>query len=139
MRIDYSRSVGQGIPESVRALVSERIESVAELEILLLLRERRERMWDAHDVAKELRTSAELAEAMLGRLSRSGLAAVEVDAEGRPCFRFAPVSPALQRASDEAAAAYSTHKTALIALIFSGPTDSIRGFADAFRVRSEDP
>lgn len=130
--------MAKGIPESARALITEHIESVAQLDVLLLLRQSRDRLWDARDVAKELRTSAELAEAMLGRLSRSGLAGVEVESDGRPCFRFAPASPALQKATDELAAAYSTHKTAVIALIFSGPTDSIQGFADAFRLRGDD-
>lgn len=130
--------MAKGIPESARALISEHIESVAQLEVLLLLRESGDRRWDAHDVAKELRTSAELAEAMLGRLSRSGFVGVEVDSDGRPCFHFAPASPALKRATDELAGVYATHKTAVIALIFSGPTDSIQGFADAFRLRGGD-
>lgn len=128
----------KGIPESARRLIAAHIESVAQLEILLLLRESPERLWSAADVARELRSSTELAEASLGRLSRAGLAAVEVGEGGTPCFRFAPSAPGSAAAVEQVASAYATHKTALIALIFSGPRDSIRGFADAFRVRSDD-
>lgn len=130
--------MAQGIPDAARALISEHIESVAQLDVLLLLRTAPGRLWDAADVGKELRTSAELAEAVLARLSRGGLVAVEIDPQGHPCFRFAPASSRLRASVDQLAGAYATHKTAVIALIFSGPTDSIQGFADAFRMRGEE-
>lgn len=129
--------MGSGIPEAARRLISDHIESVAQLEVLLLLRGDREREWTAHDIAASLRTAPELAEASLGRMSRAGLLGVEIDADGRPCFRYAPAVPATSAAVDQLAAAYATHKTAVIAFIFSGETDSIQGFADAFRLRGD--
>lgn len=91
----------------------------------------------SEEVAARLRTAPELAEASLGRLSRAGLAAVDIDGEGRPCFRYLPSSPALAAAADQLAEAYSTRRTAVIAFIFSAPTDAVQGFADAFRLRGE--
>lgn len=129
--------MGVGIPEAARRLIAEHIESVAQLEVLLLLRAAHERSWSWQDVAAELRTAPELAEASLGRLSRAGLVGVEIDAEGRPCFRYEPSTPTAADAADKLAAAYATYKTAVIALIFSSPTDSIQGFADAFRLRGD--
>lgn len=129
--------MAKGIPEAARRLIAAHIESVAQLEVLLLLRESPDRLWSAAEVARELRTSSELAEASLGRFSRAGLVEVEVDPEGQPCFRFMPATPALGAAMDDLSAAYATHRTAVIALIFSGPADSIQGFADAFRVRED--
>lgn len=130
--------MGAGIPGAVRQLIAEHIESVAQLEVLLLLREHPERVWSSQDVAAELRTAPELAEASLGRLSRAGLVAVEIEAEGRPCFRYLPSTPAAAQAVDQLAAAYATHKTSVIAFIFSAPTDSVQGFADAFRLRGDE-
>ena len=127
----------KGIPEAARNLIAEHIESVAQLEVLLLLRGSPERVWAGAEVARELRTSAELADASLGRLSRAGLVRVEIDAEGRPGFQFAPSTRRLAAAAEELASAYSTHKTAVITLIFSGPDDSIQDFADAFRLRGD--
>lgn len=127
-----------GIPEAARRLISDHLESVAQLEVLLLLRESPERVWGAQEVAAELRTAAELAEASLGRLSRAGLVGVEVDPEGRPRFCYRPSTPAAAAAVDQLAAAYATHKSAVIAFIFSSPTDSIQGFADAFRLRGDE-
>jgi len=127
----------KGIPESARKLIAGHIESVAQLEMMLLLRESRERLWTASDVARELRTSEELAEASLGRLSRSGLVEVEIDAGGSPCFRCAPSARGAAAAVEELAAAYATHKSAVVTLIFSGPEDSIQDFAGAFRLRGD--
>lgn len=129
--------MGGGIPEAARRLVAAHIESVAQLEIMLFLRDGRDRLWSVDDVARELRTSTELAEASLGRLSRSGLVGVEVGADGSPCFRFAPSGRGVAAAVDALAAAYVTHKTAVVTLIFSGPDDSIQDFADAFRLRGD--
>lgn len=126
-----------GIPEAARRLLSEHIESVAQLDVLLLLRSWHDRLVDAQEVAREMRTSPELADTALGRLTRSGLARVEIEADGRPRFGYAPESKELERAVEELASAYSTHKTAVVALIFSGPADSIQGFADAFRLRGD--
>ena len=48
---------GRGIPDRVRRFVSAHIHSVEEMDILLLLRQHRDRDWSADEVAKELRSA----------------------------------------------------------------------------------
>jgi hypothetical protein len=125
------------LPDAVKRLIAEQIESVAQLEVLLLLHAESDALWTADEVAVRLRQQPYVAEATLGKLSRGGLAEVQIDDAGRPCFRFAPASRSQEAAVNELARKYQTHKTTIISQIFASPSDSIQDFADAFRLRSD--
>ena len=125
------------IPEPVRRLIADHVESVSQLEVLLLLQEGRDELWTSGEVARRLKTAPEIAEASLAKFARAGIAAVEVDQGGEACFAYRPATPALRSAVDGLAEKYATHKTTVISLIFSTPSDSIQDFADAFRIRGD--
>ncbi len=122
-----------GIPEDVRSFVFQHIASVEQLEILLLLRTRADRAWTAEEVAAELRTDARSVRERMDDLRAGGLLAPSGDG-----VRYEPRSPALDRTVGNAAACYESHRVAMITLIFSKPSDRIRSFADAFRLRKEE-
>jgi len=119
----------------VRRLIADHIDSVEQLEILLLLYQHPERSWSAESVARELRVSPMSAGDRLKDMTRAAILARVPGAEGE--YRYAP-----ERQMGEAvaglAAAYSERRVTVINLIFSKPVDKIRTFADAFRLRRDD-
>jgi hypothetical protein len=124
------------LPEVVRRFIVDHVDSVEQLEILLLLHQHPERAWDAESVARELRISALSASDRLEDQARAGLLA---RVEGSPGgYRYAPGTPALDEAVAGLAKAYAERRVTVINLIFSKPIDKIRTFADAFRLRKGD-
>ena len=119
----------------MRRLIADYIDSVEQLEILLLLYQHPERSWSAESVARELRVSPMSAGDRLKDMTRAAILARVPGAEGE--YRYAP-----ERQMGEAvaglAAAYSERRVTVINLIFSKPVDKIRTFADAFRLRRDD-
>lgn len=117
------------LPAAVRSLISERIDSVGELEALLLLRAHPGRAWTAGATAAELRTGEAGARGHLLSLHQRGLLAREGEA-----FRFT----AGGEAGDAVAAlavAYVSFPVAVVSLIYAKPNRAARSFADAFRLR----
>jgi len=126
------------IPEPVKRLIAEHVESVSQLEVLLLLQQDRTTVWSAEEAARYLKSQPELVDATLSRFARAGIAGVEVDEAGNACFAYRPATAALRSSVDALAATYATHKTTVISLIFSTPRDALQDFADAFRLRDDD-
>jgi hypothetical protein len=124
------------LPEAVRRLIADHIDSVEQLEILLLLFQHPERSWSAESVARELRISALSAGDRLKDMARAAILSKVPGSEGE--FRYAPESPQMGEAVAGLAAAYSERRVTVINLIFSKPVDKIRTFADAFRLRRDD-
>lgn len=121
------------ISSSVRRLIAESVDTVSELEAILLLREHRDREWTADDAAKRLYVSLAVSGHILSVLCKRGFL---VESEMR--FRYAPSTPALDAATAELAAWYSQDLIAVTHLIHAKPAPSVLRFADAFRVRKED-
>jgi hypothetical protein len=119
----------------VRRLIADSIDSVEQLEILLLLLQRPERTWSAESVARELRVSSLSAGDRLEDLSRDALLA---RVKGSDEYRYAPASAELNEAVKGLATAYTERRVTVINLIFSKPVDKIRTFADAFRLRKKE-
>jgi hypothetical protein len=125
-----------GLPEAVRRFIVDHIDSVEQLEILLLLYQQQGRTWSAEAVARELRIAAISAGERLEDLVRTGLLARE---DGDPVeYRYTPGNSTLDAAVGGLATAYSERRVTVINLIFSKPVDRIRTFADAFRLRRDD-
>lgn len=122
--------VESAVPEHVRAFVAQHIDSVEQLEVLLLVRDHAERRWSADQVAAELRIDPRSAAQRLEDLRDVGLLA-----GAEPAFSYRPRTPALADQTAELASMYQTHRVAIIAVIFSRPSERIRSFADAFRIR----
>ena len=124
------------IPNHVRAFVTEHVDSVLQLELLLLLRSDAGRRWSAAELAQELRIDAAWAAGQLDELCRHGL--LHCEPADRPTYRFAPKSPDLDRTVADLAEAYAHRRVTVIGLIFSKPIEKLRTFADAFRIRKDD-
>lgn len=122
------------IPTAVRDLIHQHIDSVEQLEVLLLLHDHGDRDWSAEDVSQELRTNQESTAARLADLTARGLVA---EGATRDVYRYAPRTHDINAAVAGLAREYSVRRVSVITLIFAKPLDRIRSFADAFRLRRD--
>lgn len=117
------------LPDLIRAHLT----SVWSLELLILLRERRNDGWSVQGLTDELRASTSIVASSLQSFERSGL--VTHDGEGR--YRYTPASTLLEAFGDMVAQQYRERPVAVINLIVA-PEDRIQQLADAFRFRGGD-
>lgn len=128
------------LPEDVRALLHEHIESYEQLEILLLLHRERYENWTPQGVTTRLRLPAELIRSALTGLKASGL----VEATGADPARFAyrPASSGLDAAVGRLAREYSERPISIIKLMSANAIERLRSaalhtFADAFVLKKD--
>lgn len=121
-----------GIPDEVKALVLEHIDSIDQLEVLLLLFRQPHHDYDPEGVASELRIAPQAAIERLRDLHARGL--IERNERG---YRFGAETERNRRIF-ALSQAYLERRVALINLIFSKPTEKLRTFANAFRLRKDD-
>ncbi len=125
-----------GIPESVRSFVLTNLHSVEQVEVLLHLRKYQDKEWTAESVSLSLKTNTSSISKRLADLHSRGL--LSYRNEGGECFyQFFP-SRDLKTSVDGLAQYYASHSARIIELIYSRPAESIRWFADAFRLRKGD-
>lgn len=123
-------------PADLQRFLAESIDSVEQLEVLLLLRGKPEQAWSAEEVSRALYTHPDAALRRLAALQTHGLLVVEGDGPERK-YRYAPSSPDRAGLVDRLAALYKERRVAVITLIYSTPPDQVQAFADAFRLRKE--
>jgi predicted ArsR family transcriptional regulator len=128
--------VSHPIPDDVRQFILDKIDSVAQLEALLLLRANPSDDWDAAEVAKRLYVDEEQARTVLARLLEEKLLAAST-AEP-PRFHYQPVSSELREMVNRIAEVYSKHLVPVTNLIHSKPRSRVQEFADAFKFRKDD-
>jgi hypothetical protein len=119
-----------GVPAPVRRFIASHIVSVAQLDVLLLLRAAADKEWTPDEVARALVTQRDAATGWLEDLAERRLAR---DKGGR--YEYAPADRELEESVDALAESYASYRVAVIGLIFSRPNERITGFADAFRIR----
>ena len=118
------------IPEDVRDFISTHIDSVAQLEALLLLRANSTESWDAARTAGRLYTSETEIKAVLTQLCASGLLSCTND-----LFRY-ECPPETKIAVDRLADAYS-HYLIPVTNAIHAKSRRIREFANAFKFRKD--
>lgn len=124
-----------GIPDTIASFIMASIESVDQLEVLLLLWRHPEQYWTATATSTELRTSDLGAQLTLEHLRSKKL--VEVDAANPPGYRFPSTNFALCELVDALSRCYAERRVAIITLIYSKPgpdKDPVQIFAEAFRL-----
>jgi predicted transcriptional regulator len=122
-----------GVPTEVKRFIAAEIESVGQLEVLLLLRGVADKNWTADEVARALVMQAPAVASWLDKLAGRGLVAVAGDT-----YRFAPPTAEVERTIDELAESYSKYRVAVIGVIFSKPSEGVTRFSEAFKIRRRD-
>ena len=106
------------------------IDRLETLDLLLLLQSTSKRTWTIKQLSDEMRSSALATESALATLLAQGLVAKEDETS-----HFRPITPELEETTRRLAACYRERRTAVIAVIFSRPSDAVRSFAEAFRIK----
>jgi len=120
------------IPADVRDFLTRYIESIAQLESLLLLHGRPGSEWTVAEVAGRLYVSPELAGALLARLADDTLLVRQANPD---VFVYGPGSMALAQAVDRVASTYRTHLVPITNLIHAKASTRVHEFANAFKLR----
>jgi len=120
------------VSESLAGFLQQRLASIEQIEIVLLLRGNRGRAWSATEVAQELKMPPESAAMRLFLLASAGL--ILFEASGMPKYRYAGSDEATEVLLEELAERYENDRAAVAAAI-GAPPDPIRSFADAFKFK----
>lgn len=126
----------EDIPQNVSQFIVDHINSVEQLETLLLLHAEPAREWTAEQIAKELRTSTDAARLRLTELKR--IPCVEEISSAPPKYRFATSNAALCPIVDAVARQYKDRRVSIISLIYTKPANELRAFSDAFRIKKKE-
>jgi hypothetical protein len=128
--------VDEDLPPEVRDLVARQLQSMEDVEVLLLLASESAAL-TVEQIRERLRLPASgLPMASIQRLVANGLVAEEAGEAG-PRFRYAPRRPGFRRAVELLAVAYNQRPVTLVRLVYHRPS-AAQSFADAFRVRKDD-
>lgn len=107
------------IPAEVLAFIDSAIESVDQLEILLLLRRHQGRTWTAQAVSDEMRGQPSAARARLKLLENAGL--VEVSPGEPATYRYRPVDGEADRLVARLEEAFRSFRPRVIERVFKKP------------------
>lgn len=124
------------IPDEVRVFLLQHIDSIAQLEALLLLRADAACTWSAEMMAKRLYITVEETAAVLEHLAAHGFAVTPPDLPDR--YHYHPVSSDAAHMVDRVADLYAKYLIPVTHLIHSKPRSRVQEFADAFKLRKGD-
>ncbi|MEX2316737.1 MAG: hypothetical protein WD669_06270 [Pirellulales bacterium] len=123
-------------PAEILQFIDQNIESIAQLEALLLLHKDSQRQWSADEIAKALYITRDMADSLLVDMGRRGFARLVLPADAR--YSYQPRDADADRRIGQLASIYQDRRVAVISLIYSRPINKVQTFADAFRLRKED-
>jgi len=124
------------IPEEVRRFLTEHIESVPQLEALLLAWETAPRAWNAESLAARIYVSAIIGSGLLEDLARRGI--LERLPTSPPTFRFDGANEARRALIDKVSECYRTQLVGVAQFIHERASGSVRDFARAFKIKGDE-
>lgn len=120
------------LPEEIKTLLSTHVESLGHLEVLLYLYNHATQVWNAQTLSKELRNHPTNTAHHLKRLTDQGF----LKCENNWCS-YGPKTPELEEATRKLNDSFKDMPVAMIASIYEKPNDTLRGFADAFKLKKD--
>jgi hypothetical protein len=121
-------------PAELKQFIAQYVESLAQLEALLILRQEQPSRWKSAELAIRLYITPDMCEAILVNLRQHGFS--DQDANG---YYYHPRRPEMDRTLADLSAMYQQRRVAVITEIYSKPVNKVQTFADAFRLRREEP
>ncbi|UOF00875.1 hypothetical protein [Bdellovibrio reynosensis] len=97
-----------------------------------MMKQNPDREWSARDLSKEMRTNVDYAASQLAFLAYKGF----INPTDDVCYKYHSESP-YKPMVDQLEEYYNLHRPSVINCIYSQPIDSIRGFADAFKIKKD--
>jgi hypothetical protein len=124
-----------GIPEKVLQFIAAKIDTVPQLEALLLLWENPQRDWSEEELASRVYVSHEAAAAIMQALQRRQLIAATSNSPAR--YRYSSDWDPSGELMSEVAGAYRRHLVPLATYIHSRASSAVREFARAFDLKKD--
>jgi hypothetical protein len=119
------------IPPEVREFIIRHIDSVSQLEALLMLHAHPEENWEVGRIASRVYASDRELGVVLDRFAAEGF----LTREGE-LYRYHAADPAIDRTIAELARCYASHLIPVTNMIHSKPR-GMRSFSDAFKLRKD--
>jgi hypothetical protein len=123
------------IPAAVLQFVLRRIDTVAELETLLIMSAEESRQWSVDDIAARIYVAKPSAAAVLHALQSHRLIAGD---DAGTWFRFTPASEEERQTILQTATAYRTHLIPISTLIHKKASGPVQEFARAFSLKKDE-
>jgi DNA-binding MarR family transcriptional regulator len=123
------------IPPSVLQFILRRIDTVSELETLLIISAEEAREWSVEDIASRIYVAAPSAAAVLHSLEQRQL--IRGSPDGKR-FRYSPANDEERRIVLQTAAAYRAHLIPIATLIHKKASQPVQEFARAFSLKKEE-
>jgi hypothetical protein len=123
------------LPAPVERFIGAHVDSIAQLEILVLLCEDATGRMTAETIARRLGLDATWAAAELRGLAARGVIAESGDAE--PAYELLPPEEAAGRDARQVVQTYRERRLSVVEVILQKPSKNIRVFAEAFRLRKD--
>lgn len=120
------------LPIDVKDLLTDHIDSVGHLEVLLTFFNNKNRSWSPLSMSHELRSNETIIRQQMLKLSESGF----IQEIQKDEFKYSP-SEKLDARVDHLCQTYKVMSVAVIAFIYEKPTDKLKGFADAFKLKKD--
>lgn len=121
------------IPEEIKIFIMEHIDSVAEIEGLLLLRANSTETWNVQKLAERLYIEESEAGKILGRLLNAGF----LQSPSAHVYIYQPATDDLALRIDIVAQNYTRLLVPITNLIHSRHKTRVQEFANAFRIRKD--
>jgi hypothetical protein len=121
--------------DQLERFIAAEINSLEQLEILLLLSGNPHKWWTAGGVYEVIKSSVQSVQDRLNEMVARGILRKETDNEVR--FQFGPTNDAVWNITSELRDAYKERSVKVVQAIYSKPPDAVQEFARAFRVRKE--
>lgn len=127
--------MSSAIPDDVYRFLVQCIDSVEQLEILLLLHKSLATEWSAEQVARTLYSNTQSVARRLAGLHAKELL---VRSDSSSTYRYQPAKPETDATVSLLAELYRERRVAVITIIATEPMEHVRAFSDAFRLRKKE-
>jgi len=121
------------LPVDVKELLTNHIDSVGHLEVLLNFFNNPEKTWTPQTLSHELRSHETSAAKHMAKLAAGGF----IKNVAGDHYIYAPESNELREKIERLHQAYKEMSVAVIGFIYEKPSDKLRGFADAFKIKKD--
>lgn len=121
--------------DELEKFIAAEINSLEQLEILLLLSGNPHKWWTATGVYEVIKSSVQSVHDRLNEMADRGLLNKEADSEVR--YQFSPKNEQVWKVTSELRDAYKERSVKVVQAIYNKPPDAVQEFARAFRLRKD--
>jgi hypothetical protein len=124
-----------GFSDELDKFIAVEINSLEQLEILLLLSGNPHKWWTAQGVYEVVKSSPQSVQERLQQMVERGI--LRLEGQGEVRYQFGATEGDIWRTITELREAYKERSVKVVQAIYSKPPDAVQEFARAFRVRKD--